>query len=909
MTQKHIQMKHSGPNGEVFDVFPKTKAELVVMNNSTLSDTISKINNDINKKANVSHTHSASQVTFTDGLTFQQKLDNGSLKGNKGDKGDIGPRGETGVQGPAGERGKDGLTTSVTVGSTKYTHSNGNITIPAYPTLSSLGAATSSHTHTAASIGARPNTWLPSKSEIESVLTGAVTSHSHSNYLPLTGGTATGQTYFKQGTLIHKANNAGGTAGYLHVAEIKITSGHMNQAIYMAYMQRGHSQVNTLEISFVNNSSNDPNLGYLLKTGQTNAFIHKAAANTWNLYIQKTESYDCIDVIEFKKGSYSSGITVTWKDTNITSLPSGYVAASLKSTYSNITGNAATATKLQTIRSINGATFDGTKDITTVKWGSDRTITIGNSSKTVNGGANVAWSLSDIGALPVSGGSRLVIGTSSSTSYSNAQIEILSPNKGIARLTLHSEGRTTATLATINKDDLELTAERDGVYKIANANGYIEIGSKNTSYVHYQTDRPNHYFNTNVRVNGEIYAGSDYNNKVYHAGNKPTKSDVGLGSVNNWGASSSISANSTSQYATTNMVAQVRAEKANTSHAHNAITSRGNVTAESGVAERPAVSGLSMTQAYNNGYPTAYGNIISLKGTGDGQILVGWSGNDGSHAPVYVRSKRDNTTTANWSDWAQFYTSANPQTTISGNAGTASRLATARTLTIGNSGKTFDGSGDVHWSLSDIGAAASSHWHDYLPTGGGTINGHVTINPGTGSGRTFVFAKEYSGGSGTEPTLCPNTSGGWGTIGISGKPLMKMYSYGFTNASDRSLKYDISKLDNELMYNYIKDMNVYSYRHISKTEEKSNILRQDLQIGCMVDELPIEVVDYDNEGGQGKSVDVYAYATMNIGATKHLIKNIEALEAENEKKDIEIQILKESLQRLEETINGIINEK
>lgn len=58
-------------------------------------------------------------------------------------------------------------------------------------------------------------------------------------------------------------------------------------------------------------------------------------------------------------------------------------------------------------------------------------------------------------------------------------------------------------------------------------------------------------------------------NKVYHAGNKPSKSDIGLGAVNNWGASSSISANSTSQYATTNMVAQVRAEKANASHTHN----------------------------------------------------------------------------------------------------------------------------------------------------------------------------------------------------------------------------------------------------------------------------------------------------------------------------------------------------
>lgn len=96
------------------------------------------------------------------------------------------------------------------------------------------------------------------------------------------------------------------------------------------------------------------------------------------------------------------------------------------------------------------------------------------------------------------------------------------------------------------------------------------------------------------------------------------------------------------------------------SHNHNAITSRGNVTAVTGTT-LPAVSGMSMVQAYNNGYPTAYGNVISLKGSGSGEILVGWSGTSGSHAPVYVRSKRD-TSDANWSGWAQLYTTANKPT-------------------------------------------------------------------------------------------------------------------------------------------------------------------------------------------------------------------------------------------------------
>ncbi|WP_321833362.1 hypothetical protein [Clostridium butyricum] len=91
----------------------------------------------------------------------------------------------------------------------------------------------------------------------------------------------------------------------------------------------------------------------------------------------------------------------------------------------------------------------------------------------------------------------------------------------------------------------------------------------------------------------------------------------------------------------------------------NRIRSRGVVTPETGTTI-PAISGMSMTQAYNNGYPSNYGNIISLSGSGHGEIFVGWSGTSGANAPVYVRSKRD-VGNADWSPWVQFYTSANPQ--------------------------------------------------------------------------------------------------------------------------------------------------------------------------------------------------------------------------------------------------------
>lgn len=45
---------------------------------------------ELNNKANKNHTHSAEEVTFLDGQTFQEKLNSGTLTGPKGEKGDKG---------------------------------------------------------------------------------------------------------------------------------------------------------------------------------------------------------------------------------------------------------------------------------------------------------------------------------------------------------------------------------------------------------------------------------------------------------------------------------------------------------------------------------------------------------------------------------------------------------------------------------------------------------------------------------------------------------------------------------------------------------------------------------------------------------------------------------------------------
>lgn len=81
-------------------------------------------------------------------------------------------------------------------------------------------------------------------------------------------------------------------------------------------------------------------------------------------------------------------------------------------------------------------------------------------------------------------------------------------------------------------------------------------------------------------------------------------------------------------------------------HTHSYITNGGDATAITGAIGTP---GLSLQQAYNNGYPTTYGNVLSIGGTGDGQILAGWSGSNNGIERLYYRNRRDMCDT--WSAW------------------------------------------------------------------------------------------------------------------------------------------------------------------------------------------------------------------------------------------------------------------
>ena len=94
-----------------------------------------------------------------------------------------------------------------------------------------------------------------------------------------------------------------------------------------------------------------------------------------------------------------------------------------------ITDNVASATKLQTARTINGTSFNGTANITTAKWGTARTLAIAAASKSIDGSTNITISRAD---MNVSAGNESIF---TGTTVANTWYRIASSPVNISSIT------------------------------------------------------------------------------------------------------------------------------------------------------------------------------------------------------------------------------------------------------------------------------------------------------------------------------------------------------------------------------------------------------------------------------------------------------------------------------------------
>ena len=290
-------------------------------------------------------------------------------------------------------------------------------------------------------------------------------------------------------------------------------------------------------------------------------------------------------------------------------------------------GNATTATsatsashaaKLTTPRSINGTNFDGTTAITTANWGTARNIQIGNAVKSVNGSANVTWTLAEIGAAAASHGRHIPDVCETITDWNNAT----------------KNGWYMGSNATNSPT--------------ANAWYFGEVIAHNANYVVqtvYQftasTDAKAMPKYIRAKMNGTWGAWTNV------TVSKAVPSNAVFTDTNTWrGVQDNLTSTATDQSLSANQGKVLKGlidGKAASSHTHNYAGS----SSAGGVAN--SATKLATARSING---------TNFDGTG-------------------------NITTANW--------------------------GTARTLTIGNTGKSVNGSGNVSWSLSEIGAAPAGY--------------------------------------------------------------------------------------------------------------------------------------------------------------------------------------------------------
>ena len=371
---------------------------------------------------------------------------------------------------------------------------------------------------------------------------------------------------------------------------------------------------------------------------------------------------------------YFNLMTLTAKDTSSARLTvNGDVTAS------SFTGNASSATKLQNARTINGTSFNGTANITTANWGTARTLTIGSSGKSVNGSGNVSWTLDEIGAAAKSHGNHVpATQTADNKKFlrnDNTWQTVTPANIGAVpidtggNITIHADSDASSTseyaLIKAGHNELKVASSAGG--------GTVTRGQDKLTF------------------NGNI---------VYHAGRKPTLSELGAAASNH----------SHSNYAAS-------------SHEHNYLNVKGTNTINSTANDTTAKWGAQgnsvhwYTEANKiNGQPSQWGYLVNIGQSSEvHQIWMEQASGNLSHRG------------GNGSGWGGSWRTVLDSSNYTSYAAASNH--THNNYAASNHTHNYAAANHTH------NYAASNHNHDsaYLKLSGGTLSGQLTVNSNVSS--------------------------------------------------------------------------------------------------------------------------------------------------------------------------------
>lgn len=388
----------------------------------------------------------------------------------------------------------------------------------------------------------------------------------------------------------------------------------------------------------VNGSANVSwNLSEIGAMGATNANgywgLTAPDGNTSN-WIRTTTS----GIIPYQSGGASALGTSSWPFSN----------AYINTVYGNLSGNASTATKLQTARTINGTSFDGSANITTANWGTARNIQIGNTAKSVNGSANVSWSLSEIGAAPAGYGLGTTCQDKSNQDCNN--ILVTGFYMG-SNMTNKPSGCTHGWI-------------------------YLLVMRHNDSWVRQVA----YDFGTASQVYTRVKQNNSWTSWV-------------ATDNNTWrGVQDNLTSTATDQSLSANQGKVLKGlidGKAASNHTHGLVNLNSQAFGGGNDLNTYNSNKTWIARTYNTttNRPGDWCTVANFGADGNSNFQLAHS--YASDSTLYVRGRHDNS--GNYTPWAKIYTDKNKPT------------------------------------ASEIGAAPASHSHSYLPLSGGTVNGNLTV--------------------------------------------------------------------------------------------------------------------------------------------------------------------------------------
>lgn len=329
-----------------------------------------------------------------------------------------------------------------------------------------------------------------------------------------------------------------------------------------------------------------------------------------------------------------TGLLYRWQDDAYVQLNTSVAASSV-------------AERLSSARKINGTNFDGTSDITTQSWGTARTITIGTTDKTIDGSADVSWSLAEIGAAPTS---------HTHTTANIADFVIDTPASG-QFLRYNGTNWINATLSASDIPSLDASKITTGVISPALLTGTYTISISGNAATATKLASA-------VTINGVSFDGSA--NITINAVDATPRI-----AVSEKGAPNGVATlDENGLVPSTQLPSYV-----------DDVLEYDSAPLFPAVGERGKIYVALDTNQVYRWSGSAYININNSVGSADTATRLA--------TPRKINGTNfDGTsdiTTANW--------------------------GTGRTITIGSTGKTVDGSANITWSLAEIGAASADHSH------------------------------------------------------------------------------------------------------------------------------------------------------------------------------------------------------